>query len=107
MRLYDMQVTLSAADIANRYQAHHQQLAAAVQAQEAVNENSRAELKKSQTAQSEQEQNPGEITEDEKRLKQWTKGGHEHGQEKKQDTSGGKEDPQAAVRSDHIIDIKA
>jgi hypothetical protein len=107
MRLHDIQVTLSAADIANRYQAQHQQVAAQAQAQEAVNENARAELKKSQTGQSEQEQNPKEITEDEKRLKKWNKGSHEQGQEEDRDKSGEKDKPPAGTGKEHIIDIRA
>jgi hypothetical protein len=107
MRLHDVQVTLSAADIANRYQAQHQQVAAQAQAQEAVNENARAEIKKTQTGQSEQEQNAKELTDDEKRLKKWTKGSHKQGQEDARDKSGGKDKPQAGAGKDHIIDIKA
>jgi len=107
MRLYDMQVTLSSADVANRFQAHQQQLAAAVQAQEAVNENARAELKKSQTGRTAQEQNPKEITEDEKRLKQRKNGAHQQGQREKQDTPGGKNTSKPGPGDGHIIDIKA
>jgi hypothetical protein len=107
MRLHDIQVTLSAADIANRYQAQHQQVAAQAQAQEAINENARAEIKKTQTGQAQQEQNAKEITEDEKRLKQWNKGSHEQGQEDAKDRSGGEDKPQAGAGKDHIIDIKA
>ena len=102
MRLHDVQVTLSSADIANRYQAQHQQVLAQAQAQEAVNENARAELRKSQTGQPEQEQNAREITEDEKRLKQWKKERRDS-----EEKHGGQETLQPGPGENHIIDIKA
>jgi hypothetical protein len=109
MRLHDVQVTLSAADAANRYQVHHQQLAQAVQAQEALILTARAEQKKTQTQAAEQEQKSKEASENESHGRKWNKGFREDSREKKQDQDKdsirGK--PDAGPGREHIIDIRA
>jgi hypothetical protein len=105
MRLHDIQVTLSSADIANRYQVQHQQLAQAAQAQEALIINARAELKKSQSQQTGQEQGAKAIEEKEERLKQWKKGGRGGEHEKDAERPAGQKKQGQEPGAEHIIDI--
>jgi hypothetical protein len=105
MRLHDIQVTLSSADIANRYQIHHQQLAQQAQAQETVNSEARAKARESQARQAAEEQASKEITEGDKRLKQWNKGGRQDENRKKDDQSAS--DQKLPGNKGGIIDIKA
>lgn len=105
MRLHDVQVTLSAADIANRYQVQHQQTAAAAQAQEAINLNAQAEIKKTQTQAQAGEPAAKEITEEEKRMKRWAKGRQKENKEN-EETGGGSREKNLPGEG-HIIDIKA
>lgn len=106
MRLHDVQVNISSADTANRFQNNQQQLTAVTQAQESVNANARNEIKKTQTQQSEQEQNSKEISDEEKRLKRWTKGGGQ-GRDKKRDETGAEQKPRYLASSGNTIDILA
>jgi hypothetical protein len=103
MRLHDVQVVLSAADAANRFQFQNQQQAQIAQAQEAGTINAQAEVKKTQTQEAVQEQGSKEINDTEGRLRERKKGNPEGrgGGKKKED------EPRAQGSADHIIDIKA
>lgn len=102
MRLHDVQVVLSATDAANRYQFQNQQQTQAAQAQQAGIINAQAEVKKTQTQETVEEQGSKEIGDTEGRLREWKKGNFEgRGRKKEEDKPG------QAGSSDHIIDIKA
>jgi hypothetical protein len=103
MSLHDVQVVISASDLAKQYQLFNQQQIQVAQAQQAVILNAQSEIKKTQSQQMEEEQAAGAIDENEGRMRKWKK---EHfnegeGSQKKEDKPGSRPD------SGHIIDIRA
>ena len=73
MSLHDIQVIISASDMAKQYQLFNQQQIQAAQAQQAINLNAQAEIKKTQSQQMEQEQASKAVGENKGRTRQWKK----------------------------------
>ena len=105
MRLHDLQVILSASNIADRFQTLQQMHGQAAQAQAALNIKDKSELKPHQTQDIKEKQKSNSISDDDRRFRRQPRPGNQERPEAIKETGI----PEKTARTDYgiNIDIKA